>query len=94
MWCNIFGYGMGPNKDPASVDRFEVACMFHETFEPWEVEEMICIFQHMRNMIEDLFNDMRDNLLRYDEQHREEIAFFTDGNDIRDYDCECSILQM
>jgi hypothetical protein len=24
----------------------------------------------------------------------EEIAFFTDGNDIRDYDCECSILNM
>ena len=94
MWCNIFGYGMGPNKDPASVDRWEVACMFHETFEPWEVEEMICIFQHMRNMIEDLFNDMRDDLLRYDEQHREEITFFTDSNDIRDYDCECSILNM
>jgi hypothetical protein len=94
MWCNIFGYGMGPNKDPASIDRWEVACMFYETFEPWEVEEMICIFQHMRNMIKDLFNDMRDDLLRYDKQHREEIAFFTDGNDIRDYDCEYSILNI
>lgn len=94
MWCNIFGYGMGRKKDPASVDCWEGACMFRETFEPCEVEEMICVFQHMRKMIEDLFNDMRDDLLRYEEQHREEIAFFTDGNDIRDYDCECSILNM
>lgn len=94
MWCNIFGYGMGPNKDPASVDRREVACMFYETFEPWEVEEMLCIFQHMRSVIEDLFNDMRDDLLRFDEQHRGEIGFFTDGNDIRDYDCQCSILKI
>lgn len=94
MWCNIFGYGMGLYKDPASVDDGEVACMFFETFEPWEVEEMICVFQHMRNMIESLFKDMRDNLLRYDEQHRGEIVFFTDGNNIGDYDCQYSIVNI
>ncbi|KAG8165663.1 hypothetical protein KVR01_004215 [Diaporthe batatas] len=87
MWCNIFGYGADPDKEPASVPPEEVPCMFHETFEPWEVEEMLCIFQHMKSVINDLFHEMRDDLLRYDEQHRGEIPFFTSHcMDIRDYD--------
>lgn len=94
LWCNIFGFGMGPYKVPASVSRWEMACMFHETFEPWEVEEMLCIFQNMREMVESLFKDARDDLLDYDEQHKEEISFFTEGDDIRDYDCECSIANL
>lgn len=87
LWCNVFGFGLGPYKVPASVSRWEMACMFHETFEPWEVEEMLCIFQHIREMVENIFKDAREDLLNYDEQHKEEISFFTDGTDIRDYDC-------
>lgn len=56
-----------------------MACMFHETFEAWEVEEMLCIYQHMRAMIERLFKTMRKPLFQYDEQHKGEIRFFANG---------------
>lgn len=85
---------MGPNKVPASVSRWEMACMFHETFEPWEVEEMLCIFQHMRETVESIFKAAREDVLNYDEQHKEEISFFTDGDEMLDYDCEYPIANL
>lgn len=94
LWCNLFGYGPGPSlggldkSTCADATGEEIACIFFETFEPWEIEEMLCIYEPVRLTFAHLFEDMRTDLLEYDKTHKGEISFFSYGNDERDYDCE------
>lgn len=93
FWCNLFGSGPSPSlggypRDPASVECYEMACIFHEAFEAWEVEEMLCVYEHVREIWVHLFKDMRADVLEYDKNHEGELVFFSSGHDGRDYDCE------
>ncbi|KAG8161142.1 hypothetical protein KVR01_009406 [Diaporthe batatas] len=85
LWCNIYGFGafssgMGPTRSPVDTLPWQMVCMFHETFEAWEVEEMLCIYQHMLIIVERLFKNTRKALFQYDEQHKGELRLFANGD--------------
>lgn len=92
IWCNLFGFGPGPSlrgldkTERADADRHEVACIFFETFEPWEVEEILCIYEPIRSAFVHLFEDMRTELLEYNKKRIGEIGLFGRRYDERDYD--------
>ncbi|EIT82871.1 hypothetical protein AO1008_10942 [Aspergillus oryzae 100-8] len=58
LCCNLFGMGL----HKSSFDSVEIGTIFLDLFEPWEVEEISCIYTFAKERYNQIFNDIRWNV--------------------------------
>ncbi|KAE8325413.1 hypothetical protein BDV39DRAFT_206952 [Aspergillus sergii] len=61
LCCNLFGVGCHKSSQiqRLSVDSVEIGTIFLDLFEPWEVEEISCIYTFAKERYNQIFNDIR-----------------------------------
>ncbi|KAE8361152.1 hypothetical protein BDV27DRAFT_148066 [Aspergillus caelatus] len=61
LCCNLFGAGCqkSSQKQRLGFDSVEIGTIFLDLFEPWEVEEISCIYHFAKERYNQIFNDIR-----------------------------------
>ncbi|KJK62633.1 hypothetical protein P875_00095165 [Aspergillus parasiticus SU-1] len=61
LCCNLFGVGCHKSSQiqRLSFDSVEIGTIFLDLFEPWEVEEICCIYTFAKERYNQIFNDIR-----------------------------------
>ncbi|KAE8132867.1 hypothetical protein BDV38DRAFT_296563 [Aspergillus pseudotamarii] len=61
LCCNLFGAGCHKSSQMQrlSFDSVEIGTIFLDLFEPWEVEEISCIYTFAKERYNQIFNDIR-----------------------------------
>jgi hypothetical protein len=61
LCCNLFGKGLhkGPRQSRLDFDSIDILKIFFCIFEPWEVEEIACIYTFAKEKYDQIFRDIR-----------------------------------
>lgn len=61
LCCNLFGVGPHEDSRPTRlrIEPDEILSMFFAMFEPWEVEEIYCIYAFAKDKYNQIFTDIR-----------------------------------
>lgn len=60
LFCNLFGAGryLSPGHLRLNMDAVDILDMFICIFEPWEVEEILCVYTFAKFKYNQIFNDI------------------------------------
>jgi hypothetical protein len=65
LHCNLFGEGPGPGyRGVADIEPTEKLALFFCSFQPWEVEEMDCIYTLMIHKYDEVFDAIQWDVCR------------------------------
>lgn len=64
LWCNLYGTSQLACAREQTIDPYDILGYFFEVFNPWEIEEISCIYAFFMEMYEKVFADIKWDLDR------------------------------
>jgi hypothetical protein len=77
LWCNLYGAGSDTSLNlplPPPGGPVDILRNFSEVYEPWEIEEIDCIYTLLHEMYEGIFDEVRDRCDAEDQRKRRELG--------------------